>query len=56
MKLFQARRISLKQKISQKELSIFTKQLSTLLSAGTPLETSLMLLSQQANQNLLMSC
>ena len=37
-----------KTKISQKELSIFTKQLSALLSAGTPLETSLMLLSQQA--------
>ena len=37
-----------KTKISQKELSIFTKQLSALLSAGTPLETSLMLLSQQS--------
>ena len=30
-----------KTKISQKELSIFTKQLSALLSAGTPLELSL---------------
>lgn len=35
-------------KISQKELSIFTKQLSALLDSGTPIETSLMLLSQQS--------
>ena len=37
-----------KTKISHKELSIYTKQLSAILSAGTHVETSLMLLSQQS--------
>lgn len=48
LKIVPGKEIKSKTKISQKELSIFTKQLSALLSAGTPLETSLMLLSQQA--------
>ena len=34
-------------KISPKNLSVFTKQMSALLSAGTPLEKSLLLLSNQ---------
>ena len=36
-------------KISTKNLSIFTKQMSALLSAGTPIEKSLYLLSKQTN-------
>ncbi len=35
--------------ISTKNLSIFTKQMSALLSAGTPIEKSLYLLSKQTN-------
>tara|TARA_B100000945_G_scaffold89397_2_gene69631 strand:+ start:5164 stop:6360 length:1197 start_codon:yes stop_codon:yes gene_type:complete len=38
-------------KISTRDLSIFTKQMSALLSAGTPLEKSLELLSLQTNNN-----
>ena len=38
-------------KISIKDLSIFTKQMSALLSAGTPLEKSLELLSLQTTNN-----
>ena len=37
--------------ISTRDLSIFTKQMSALLSAGTPLEKSLELLSLQTNNN-----
>jgi Type II secretory pathway, component PulF len=37
-------------KISKRDLSIFTKQMSALLSAGTPLEKSLELLSLQTTQ------
>ena len=38
-------------KISKRDLSIFTKQMSALLSAGTPLEKSLELLSLQTTNN-----
>ena len=38
-------------KISTKNLSIFTKQMSALLSAGTPIEKSLYLLSKQTNNH-----
>ncbi len=38
-------------KISTRDLSIFTKQISALLSAGTPLEKSLELLSLQTTNN-----
>ena len=38
-------------KISTRDLSIFTKQMSALLSAGTPLEKSLELLSLQTTNN-----
>ena len=40
-----------KNKISKRDLSIFTKQMSALLSAGTPLEKSLELLSLQTTNN-----
>ena len=45
--MFQARRISLKQKFPKKSYQYY-KTIISVLSAGTPLETSLMLLSQQA--------
>ena len=35
-------------KISNKDLSIFTKQLSSLLGAGTPIETSLQILAKES--------
>ena len=38
-------------KISKRDLSIFTKQMAALLSAGTPLEKSLELLSLQTTNN-----
>ena len=38
-------------KISTNNLSIFTKQMSALLSAGTPIEKCLLLLSKQSSNN-----
>jgi general secretion pathway protein F len=40
-----------KLKISTNNLSIFTKQMSALLSAGTPIEKCLLLLSKQSSNN-----
>ena len=38
-------------KISKKDLSIFTKQVSALLSSGTPIEKTLEIVSNQTNKD-----